>query len=285
MLLDDALVSVPKERQSNDKAAPYSRPTLRYEEPQRERRVLHQKIALCVGVLALSLTASSGSASAQPAPPPYYPAAAKPGTVYTGRTPALPPHEILTIIRSTGLEPLSRPLRFGPAYALRAVNPSGREVKVVVDARTGRVLHVHPVLVQRYVLPPSYGRPPGQVANVPDGYGANSRIAAQPPRVARVEGPPVRGLAAGALPAVPVPAAAPPRPTPQAGPPPLPRPRPKLAAAESTPATIAAPQAVPPQAAPPQIEAKDIRAQPKESETTGAITPAAPAAAPAETHE
>ena len=261
------LVSVPKERQSIDKAAPYSRLTLRTEEPQRERRVLHQKIALCVGVLALSLTAS-GSVSAQPTPTPYYPGAARPGTA------VLPPYEILAILRSTGLEPLSRPWRHGPwVYTLRAVNSSGREVKVIVDARTGRVLHVLPVLVQRYVLPPSYGRPPpGQIANVPDGYGANSRIAAKPPSV---EGPPVRGLPAGALPAVPVPAAAP-RPTAQAGPPPLPRPRPKLAAAESTPATIAAPQAVPP-----QVEAKDTRGQ--QSETAGAITPAAPA--PVEAHE
>jgi hypothetical protein len=264
--------------------------TLRNEEPQRERRVLHQKIALCVGVLALSLTAS-GSASAHPAPQPYYPGAARPGTA------VLPPHEILAIMRSTGLEPLSSPLRFGPVYVLRAVNPSSREVKVIVDARSGRILKVHPVLLQRYVLPPSYGRPPGQTANVPDGYGANSRIAAKPPSV---EGPPVRGLAAGALPAVPVPVAAPPRPTAQAGPPPLPRPRPKLAAAESTPATIAAPQALPPQALPPQalppqalppqaaplqVEAKDTREQPKESESTGAITPAAPAPAPVEAHE
>ena len=213
---------MPKERQSIDKAAPHSRLRLRNEEPQWERRVLHQKFALCVGVLALSLTAS-GSASAHPAPQPYYPGAARPGTA------GLPPHEILAIMRSTGLEPLSRPLRFGPVYALRAVNPSSREVKVIVDARSGRILKVHPVLLQRYVLPPSYGRPPGQTANVPDGYGANSRIAAKPPSV---EGPPVRGLAAGALPAVPVPVAAPPRPTAQAGPPPLPRPRPKLAAAE-----------------------------------------------------
>lgn len=264
---------MPKERQSIDKAAPYSRLRLRKEEPQRERRVLHQKIALCVGVLALSLTAS-GSASAHPPPQPYYPGAARPGTA------VLPPHEILAIMRSTGLEPLSRPLRFGPVYVLRAVNPSSREVKVIVDARSGRVLKVHPVLLQRYVLPPSYGPSPGQTANVPDGYGANSRIAAKPPSV---EGPPVRGLAAGALPAVPVPVAAPPRPTAQAGPPPLPRPRPKLAAAESTPATIAAPQAPPPQAAPLQVEAKDTREQPKESEPTGAITPAAPA--PVEAHE
>ena len=271
------LVSVPKERQSIDKAAPYSRLTLRQEEPQRERRVLHQKIALCVGVLALSLTAS-GSASAQPAPTPYYPGAARPGTA------VLPPYEILAILHSAGLEPLSRPWRHGPwVYTLRAVNSSGREVKVIVDARTGRVLHVLPVLVQRYVLPPSYGRPPaGQIANVPDGYGANSRIAAKPPSV---EGPPVKGLPAGALPAVPVPVAAPPRPTAQAGPPPLPRPRPKLAAAESTPATIAAPQAPPPEAAPPQVEAKDTREQPRESETTSAITPPAPAQAPVEAHE
>ncbi len=267
---------VPKERLSNDNAAPHSRLSSGATNHNGERRVLHQKIALCAGVLALSLT-TWVSVSAQPAPPPYYPGpvAAQP----------LPPHEILTSVRSTGLEPLSRPMRFGPAYTLRAADAAGREVRVIADARTARVLKVTPVLFPRYAAPvlpsaPHAGQP-GRVTAVPDGYGPNSRIATLPPGAG---GPPPNVPAAGGLPAVQAPTAALPRPTAQASPPPLPRPRPKLAAADPTatmPATSAAPQAAPTQAAPtppapPQVEAKESSKESRDSETTGAIVPPAP---------
>ena len=52
---------------------------------------------------------------------------------------ALPPHEILTILRSTGLDPLGQPVRRGPNYVLRAVDDSDREVSVVVSARSGDI--------------------------------------------------------------------------------------------------------------------------------------------------
>jgi hypothetical protein len=198
--------------------------------------VLRRKIALCAGVLACLLAASKGL-SAQPAPP-AYPAPAHPG---------LPPHEIITIVRSTGLEPLSPAARRGSVYALRAVDPAGQEVRVLVDARLGRIVRVVP-LGPRYAapaMPPPYGQPPGRIATVPDGYGPSSRML--PPAG---DGPPVNG---GAL--SPMTRVSPPHPAVQAGHPPLPRPRPKMAAAgestaaEST-ASAAAP-AAPPQASPP----------------------------------
>jgi hypothetical protein len=268
---------VPKERQSNDKAAPHSR-LIVARRTTSGSRVLHQKIALCAGVLALSL-AVSASVSAQQAPaPPYYPGGAHP--VYPGRLPAMPPHEILASVRSIGLEPLSGPVRFGPLYSLRAVDPAGREVRVIADARTGRILKVHPVLFPRYAAPvpppPSYGPyglHPGRITAVPDGYGPNSRIATLPPGAA---GPPPHVPAAGGLPAVRAPAAVPP-PVAQAGSPPLPRPRPKLAADATAvpPVTSAASQAQP-QPAP----------QAKGSETTGTIAPSvAPPSARVEEHE
>jgi len=58
---------------------------------------------------------------------------------------ALPPQEILRILRSTGLDPIGQPMRRGPNYVLRAVDDSDREVSVVVSARGGRVLSVTPV--------------------------------------------------------------------------------------------------------------------------------------------
>ena len=53
------------------------------------------------------------------------------------RCAGMPPHEILTIVRSTGMKPVSRPIRRGPVYVLRALDRAGEEVRVIVDARRG----------------------------------------------------------------------------------------------------------------------------------------------------
>ena len=199
---------------------------------------MKQKHAIYAGLLAIGI-ASTGPAMAQLLP---YPPA------------ALPPQDVVALVRSTGLEPVTRPVRQGPAYVLNAVNPSGREVRVVVDARLGRVVRVVPLGPARQTaqavppLPAPYGRPPADIA-VPDGLGPTARVAGLPPddvddiepygRVAAVgpmQVPPQRRTSApnaGSTSSVgPT--------TSQSGPPPLPRPRPKLAAAE---------QAVPPESA------------------------------------
>jgi hypothetical protein len=152
----------------------------------------------------------------QVVPPPY------PGTVYPGGG-ALPPYEIVTIVRSTGLEPIGRPVRQGPAYALRAVDPAGEEVQVVVDAHMGRIVKVVPVSGPRYAMPlmrPPFGRPPRPIAMVPEGEFDD--FAPIGPRTGAVSAGP----------------SAPYNPAAQAGPP-LPRPRPKVA--ESTAPTTGAP--------------------------------------------
>jgi hypothetical protein len=236
---------------------------------------LKHKIALCAGlVAALSV---SGHALAQPAPP-----AAYPGTIYPNA--GLPPHEIVAIVRSTGLEPMGSPVRQGPAYALRAVDPAGEEVRVIVDAQRGRIVKVIPLMAPRYAMPlmrPPYGRPPRPIAMVPEGYGPNPRAPVLPPGA---EGPPSSAGPGGgpAAPAHPPGARAPHDPALQAGPPPpppLPRPRPKLAATDSSDAKPAA-EAAPP--SPPKAESKPAN----DHETTGTVTtPANPAAAPVEEYE
>jgi hypothetical protein len=121
-------------------------------------------------------------------------------------------------------------------------------MRVVVDARLGRIVRVVPVFAPRYaapVMPPPYGRPQGRIALMPDGYSPNSRIAALPPGVGD---PPMHGPGGAyeGLPGARAPAAhAPPQPGAQAGPPPLPRPRPNVASA-AKPATDAAAAATPP---------------------------------------
>lgn len=87
------------------------------------------KVALCIAALVLGLAPSS--LHAQPLMQPFYPGFA-----------GLPPQEIMALVRSAGLDPVSRPVRQGPAYVLRALNPAGQEVRIVVDARMGRILKV-----------------------------------------------------------------------------------------------------------------------------------------------
>lgn len=79
----------------------------------------------------------------------------------------LPAHEITTILHSTGLTPVGRPVLRGSTYVVGAIDTYGQDVRVVVDAQRGRILSVRPVVpvaapyqapVQRYPGPP-YGEP------------------------------------------------------------------------------------------------------------------------------
>jgi hypothetical protein len=230
---------------------------------------LQHKIALCAGLVAA--LAVAGHALAQPAPPPVYPV-----TVYPGA--GLPPHEIVTIVRSTGLEPMGSPVRQGPTYALRAVDPAGEEVRVIVDAQRGRIVKVIPLMAPRYAMPllrPPYGRPPRPMAMVPEGYGPDTRAPMLPPGA---EAPPPNAAGPAGVPGGPARAPGPgasPDPTVQTGPPPLPRPRPKLASTDSSDAKPGAAPVTPPSK------------PPNEHETTGSVTtPTNPAAAaPVEEYE
>ena len=145
---------------------------------------MKQTIAICAGVLALGL-AGAQPATAQLVYPGYrvYPA-------YPGFAVIAPP-EVVAIVRSNGMKPLTPPMRRGPVYLLHALDPNGQEVRVVVNARSGRVIAVRPTFGPRYAaVPPPYGRPPSGVPLAEGGYGPNSRVAALPPDV---DGPPGAG--------------------------------------------------------------------------------------------
>ena len=86
-------------------------------------RVLKQRVLFCASIFVFALMASRPGL-AQAVPPPYL------GTIYPGDG-ALRPYEIVAIVSSTGLEPLGRPIRQGPAYAVRAVDAAGRRRKCV----------------------------------------------------------------------------------------------------------------------------------------------------------
>ena len=118
---------------------------------------MKQTIAICAGVLALGL-AGAQPATAQLVYPgyPVYPA-------YPGFAVIAPP-EVVAIVRSNGMKPLTPPMRRGPVYLLHALDPNGQEVRVVVNARSGRVIAVRPTFGPRYAaVAPPYGRPPSGV--------------------------------------------------------------------------------------------------------------------------
>jgi hypothetical protein len=114
------------------------------------------KTAFAAGALAVSLTSSAWAQS------PRVPAGA-----------VLPPYEIVTSVRSAGLDPSTRPVLRGRVYVLRAYDATQFEKRVVVDARSGEVLSVRDAFVAAAPAytpyDPRYGhyeppRPPGAVA-------------------------------------------------------------------------------------------------------------------------
>jgi hypothetical protein len=190
------------------------------------------KIALYIAVLIMTI-AAPGALRAQPVMQPYYPGFA-----------GLPPHEILAIVRSAGLDPVSRPARQGPVYVLRALNPAGQEVRVVVDARMGRIVKVVAVApTDPGAFAPPASIPPGRA--VPDSNGPTSRGAALPSGIDDdTDFEPLHPGAPGIPPKPPARTAAKPPP------PPLPRSRPKEAAvaapsASAAPIAAATPAATP----------------------------------------
>jgi hypothetical protein len=109
--------------------------------------VLKQIIALSACLLAVNVVATAGAlAQTLPPPVPY------PGVAYPSTKVWLPPHEITAIVRSTGLKPLHRPARHGATYAVRALAPTGEQVRVVLDARVG-IVRIDPVRMPIYAMP------------------------------------------------------------------------------------------------------------------------------------
>jgi hypothetical protein len=242
----------------------------------------------CVGMTALGV---AGATSAQAQMVYVEP----PRRVYDGRPPAaiedgsppaaveggLPASEILMVVRSSGLRPLTQPARRGPRYVLLASDNMGGQLRVVVSAYNGRIIHAAPAYDPRFAYQPV--RPRGLIPGVPPQHAA-----VPPPHPApelREPTPPLpRTARTTAAPQPPAPpakqdhrlasapdttASVPARPART----PLPRPRPVIAANEA--AAAAATPAPAPQAA--------QRETSPEAETSPAAqpAPAAPSAAPA----
>jgi len=68
----------------------------------------------------------------------------------------LPPYEIVTIVRSAGLDPIDQPVRRGPNYVLHAIGQDDQEVRVVVSARRGEIIRIVPTMSASN-MPPARG--------------------------------------------------------------------------------------------------------------------------------
>ena len=99
-------------------------------------------------------------------PGPYY--GDRYGSAPYGRAPdgyydVIPPFEVRMILRSAGFNPLDRPALVGMNYVVRAWSRRGEMVRVVVDARRGRIMSVGPLAGPPSSQPsPRYGAIPSQ---------------------------------------------------------------------------------------------------------------------------
>src|SRR5262249_44266991 len=96
------------------------------------------KVRLLAGAVAgLACAFPVGAGAQAPGAAPF---ASGPPTYAGGARYALPPDQITASVRAAGLAPLSRPLLRGTVYYVRAVNRARTEMRVAIDARSGRVL-------------------------------------------------------------------------------------------------------------------------------------------------
>ena len=238
-----------------------------------QQRTAIMAAMLVAAMLVLGL-ADAGLANAQSiyiGPRVYGPGSYGPGPYDPGPRaydPALPPYEIMRIVRSSGMAPLTRPVRRGAYYVVLAGTRSGGQMRVLVDAYGGEIVKVNPMVAMdpygsRFAAP--YGTQPpvdpyGPAPRLAPPYDAPPRIAGVPPEIkdpppgsippsARhdEETPPLppRTVPNGRLAAAPY-AATPPRAAPPVARTPMPRPRPSVAARETP--------AVPPATTPQSVE-------------------------------
>lgn len=105
----------------------------------------------------------------------------------------LPPYQITAVVRSSGYMPLGPVTRRGWVYTMAAAGPRGIEGRLVIDARTGRVVRFVPILADGDMAygppgPPLYQqdfrrapRPPAPVPRVAKGNSTAPKVATQAP--------------------------------------------------------------------------------------------------------
>jgi hypothetical protein len=103
---------------------------------------------LLLGGVSLVSVASAQSPSMSAAAPPPPPAISAPPTMPAPAAldhPGMPPQRVHAAVRASGLDPIGPPARRGDLYVQRALDPNAIAYRVVVDARTGRIMSVRPL--------------------------------------------------------------------------------------------------------------------------------------------
>jgi hypothetical protein len=118
--------------------------------------------------------------------------------------PVLPPYQVVSVVRSSGYMPLGPVARRGWVYTMAAAGPRGIEGRLVIDARTGRIMRFVPALAVGDAM--AYGPPPGPPLYQQD-YRRAPRPPAPVPRVAKGSAAPK--VASQTPPTAPAPAANP----------------------------------------------------------------------------
>src|SRR5882724_9982870 len=114
----------------------------------------------------------------------------------------LPPTEVYTVVREAGFSPLGIPQQRGLVYTISVIDRGGDDGRLVIDARTGRILRFMPA----YRMGDNFNE------DFTVTYGP---VGPLPPPVSAVRGPPRPPASiphvASRTPSVPIPRAAPPR--------------------------------------------------------------------------
>jgi hypothetical protein len=93
----------------------------------------------------------------------------------------LPQFEIVAMLRSAGFEPLARPVRGAGVFFVRALDPYDDDVRLTVDARSGRIMAVRSMSVAPVYGPPAYrGYPDVHRRAFGDGAGFEDATGALP---------------------------------------------------------------------------------------------------------
>jgi len=84
----------------------------------------------------------------------------------------LPPREVYTVVRENGFSPLGPPLQRGLIYTIAVIDRDGEDGRLVIDARTGRIIRFMPAyrMGDRFNDAPAYGPvgpPPGSFRSGP----------------------------------------------------------------------------------------------------------------------
>ena len=177
------------------------------------------------------------------------PDAAVPRYGYGDGPTLLPPQEVYTVLREDGFSPLGIPQQRGFVYTIAVIDRGGEDGRLVIDARTGRILRFMP----GYRIGDNAGE------DMPAAYGP-----AGPPPVSQIRGGPrppasIPHVASRTPSAVPLPKASPPHADAK------PRPPSRAAASGGAGETGGTP-AAPPAAASAAVAAKPAAADPADQE-------------------